>query len=372
MYADYGTNTMMIDLEDTGYPTVPGSVRRTSNAAETADRLTQEIQGLMDSGRTGREQDVAVSGLVQLLKETEKHILKSLSMYLCHLKDVPDKIVKHLSYDVIEVSSPMLENSPCLSEKDLLGIIYMKGAGYWASIARRQDLTLALIETLAEKKDFDTSLNLLNNADVRLSQRAFGFVRDLAKKRNELSPVMAKHPDIPVAVALDIYWQVSNVLRDKLVTRLNIPKERLNEAFKSALRDFDDSLRGMDDPTPTPLMRELAFNYKNAGRITVPMLVRTLFVGRARFFIALFSAMTGLHHKVIFEAMRQPGGRSMAVICRAIGVGKEDFVSIFLKSRSLIHSRKAVDSSELHAAIRYFDRLDVKMAEKLVSSSIAA
>ncbi|GEM_PF-1707916 len=346
--------------------------RQQSMDAAAADRLTQGLQTIMDGARVGRDYDLAINSLLALFKDTEKHILKSLSMYLCHLQDVPDKIVKHLAYDALMVAEPMLEHSVCLSEKELLNIIFMKGAGYWKSIAKRTDLTDNLVETLAEKKDFVTSMNLLTNSGAKIGPRAFNHVRDLARKRNELSPIMAQRSDIPVAIALDIYWQVSNALREKLVVTHNIPKERLNEAFKSALKDFDDSLRGMDDPTPTPLMRELASSYQKAGKITTSMLVKTLFVGRARFFIALFSQMTGVHSKVIFEAMRQPGGRSIALLCRAHNVGKENFVSIFLKSRSLIHSRKAVDSTELHAAIRYFDRLDPAKARRIIETTLAS
>ena len=69
--------------------------------------------------------------------------------------------------------------------------------------------------------------------------------------------------------------------------------------------------------------------------------------------------------------MRQIGGQGMAVVSRATGISKENFVSIFLLGRTIVRSSQAVDADELRMAMRYYDGLTHKMAREILQDSIA-
>jgi hypothetical protein len=98
--------------------------------------------------------------------------------------------------------------------------------------------------------------------------------------------------------------------------------------------------------------------------------VATLSQGRARFFIALFAQYSGIHPKLIFEAMKQPGGRHLAILCKSCGFNKESFMSVFLKSRNMVRSGKSVDAHELHAAIKTFDKIDVQISKRVLEQTV--
>jgi uncharacterized protein (DUF2336 family) len=336
------------------------------------DQLARDLQSIMNQQENGSvEGDQAVQKLILLLRQTEKHVLQSLSLYLCELKGVPERIVQYLAMSPFQVAKPMLEKSPSMSEELLKEVIDAKSAEYWRTIAKRYDLTDDLVDSLAACKDLGTSTNLLDNENINLTDKAFEYCSQLAKDHQELAQKISSHPNIPEHVALSVYWQVSFKMREELLKKHNISKAHLTAAFKAALADFNDSIRGSSDPSPTPLMWELARKYKRLNKITPSTLAKTLHDGRTRFFIALFSEYTGINYMTVYNAMKQPGGRVFTLICRAFGFRKEYFISLFLKARSLVHSEKVVDSEELHVAIKFFDSITPDKAKEIISAQVA-
>jgi hypothetical protein len=61
----------------------------------------------------------------------------------------------------------------------------------------------------------------------------------------------------------------------------------------------------------------------------------------------------------------------LAVACRAKNISKENFVSLFLLTRTIARSSQAVTAEELKMAMRYYDGLTFKAAQDILKDSIA-
>ena len=70
-----------------------------------------------------------------------------------------------------------------------------------------------------------------------------------------------------------------------------------------------------------------------------------------------------LIRRLIFE----PGGEGLAIACKAIGMTKPDFGSLFLLSRSARPGDKRVEPREVARAMSFFDRLKPEIAKKVVA-----
>ena len=83
-------------------------------------------------------------------------------------------------------------------------------------------------------------------------------------------------------------------------------------------------------------------------------------------FEGMFAQLTGLRHNLVRRLVFEPGGEGLAIACKAIGMVKPDFGSLFLLSRSARPGDKVVDPREVSRVMTFFDRLRPDTAKKVV------
>jgi uncharacterized protein (DUF2336 family) len=346
----------------------------TSNAQADGlarQRVVQTIAHILDTEITKDQRDMVADILLSLVRQAEVDLRESLAERLCVMEGVPEDLVLFLAHDIISVAEPVLKYSTVLTDQDLLYIIQSKGCEYWQAIAQRKLLDSAVIDALVDRNDESTAKNLLLNDSIALKESALEAFAELSKYSEELAEPLLARKELPQKAAMELFWHVSAHLRQHIIKNFNIPKDRLDAALQDALEDFSDTTTlGTQEPRPSALMTDLARQYGNLERINDAMLVKTLRRGQVRFFLALMSQRTGLTPATIHDLMRQVGGQGMAVACRAVGVAKESFVSLFLLSRSLTRGDQSVDALELRKAIKYYDAMTEDMASSILADSI--
>jgi hypothetical protein len=100
--------------------------------------------------------------------------------------------------------------------------------------------------------------------------------------------------------------------------------------------------------------------------ISPRILPQVLRLGHFRLFNILLARMVNLDTALINIIVSGTGGRMLAVVCRALGIDKSGFVSIFLLSRGSRPGEQIVHPRELSHALAAFDRLSVPMAQDLL------
>ena len=84
-------------------------------------------------------------------------------------------------------------------------------------------------------------------------------------------------------------------------------------------------------------------------------------------FEGMFAQASGLRGTLIRRLIFEPGGEGLAIACKAIGMTKPDFGSLFLLSRSARPGDKSVDPKEVTRVMTFFDRIQPDTAKKVVS-----
>lgn len=358
---------MLVELHDAQRRYATASTRKNSLERQ---RVVQSVAQILETPITDDDRDMVADVLLSLVRQAERDLRESLSERLCVMEDVPEDVVLYLAHDVINVAKPVLQYSPVLTEQDLLYIIQSKTCEYWQIIAQRKLLDSSVVDALVDRNDETTAMNLLLNDSIALKISALEAFAELSKYSEALAEPLLRRRECPQKLAMDLYWHVSTLLRDRIVKDFKIPKDKLDAALQDALEDFSDTASGTQEPKPSVLMTDLAKQYGKLERINDVMLVRTLRRGQVRFFVALMAERSGLNVTTIHEIMRQVGGQGMAVACRAMGIVKENFVSLFLLSRSLTRGDQAVDALELRKAIKYYDALTEDLATTILADSI--
>ena len=366
-FAPASLDEMLVELHDAQRTYAVSESDRNGVARQ---RVAHAVAHILQSEVSDVERDKIADVILSLLRQAERDLRESLSERICAMEGVPEDVVLYLAHDIITVAKPVLQYSPVLTEQDLLYIIQSKSREYWQAIAQRKLIDSAVVDALVDRGDETTALSLLLNDRIALKNNAIDSFAELSKYSDAIAEPLLRRPELPQRVAMDLYWHVSTQLRARIVEKYNIPQDKLDAALQDALEDFSDTAVGIQEPKPSVLMMELAGQYGRQERISDQMLVKTLRRGQVRFFVALMAERSGLAPATINEIMRQVGGQGMAVACKATGVIKENFISLFLLSRSLTRADLAVDAIELRKAIKYFDAMTQDLAASILADSI--
>jgi uncharacterized protein (DUF2336 family) len=112
---------------------------------------------------------------------------------------------------------------------------------------------------------------------------------------------------------------------------------------------------------------ELADRLVEEGKNSPRLLVQLLRQGEVPLFEALFAKMSGIRVRLLRRLLFEPGGEALAIVCRAIGIEKSDFATIFMLSRRAHAGDRVTNPHELSKVLEFFDRLKPDVAQKVLS-----
>ncbi len=357
---------LLVNLHDSVF-----AYRQDRTNSDGSQNLINNVAAILDANLSDSEENLAADVLVSLIKQAETDVRKNLADRLAPRDDLHATLLHYLAYDDIDVAGPVLKFSPLLKDMDLLLIIQSKGAGHWQAVAGRAEISDRVVDSLVAQKDVKTSVGLLRNDTIEMDNRHLQKVKEHAICDESLADELLNYKTLPRQLAVEIYWHISIALRNDIANRFDIVNEEVNRALEDCVQDFSDTILQDNTREPSTLMNEVAGLYFAQDKISEHMLVNTLRRRQGRFFIALFSMKSGLNNDIVWNMMRQVGGQGLAVACRAMAISKENFVSMFLLSRTVARSHQAVNADELRMAMRYYDGLTFKTAKDILKDSIS-
>jgi hypothetical protein len=191
---------------------------------------------------------------------------------------------------------------------------------------------------------------------------------DKSKTQESLQEPLLQRPDLSPHLAKRMYWWVSAALRQHIVEHFEVDATELDQKIESTIKGLiGDSEEGEIDLRSMQQAHSLNKRLNKSGAITPGLLLETLRKGEVRMFETMFAQLTGLRVNLIRRFVFEPGGEGLAIACRAVGMNKPDFGSLFLLSRSARPGDKSVDPDEVNKAINFFDRINADTANKVVA-----
>ena len=94
----------------------------------------------------------------------------------------------------------------------------------------------------------------------------------------------------------------------------------------------------------------------------VNILIQLLRKGEISMFLDKFTALTRLRLALVRRILFEPGGEGLAIACKAIGMDKSTFVTIFLRFRQGRLGHKEVEAEELSRSMSFFDETSAAAA----------
>jgi len=325
-------------------------------------RLVQIVGDLFfDEGRilNARERALMTDILRQLIHDVEMSVRKALADKLAMETDAPSELVTVLANDEIEVAHSILLNSAVLQDLELIEIIQHRTFQHRLTIAMRQTVPEPVSDALVETDDTKVIQTLIENDGARISSGTMVYLVDQSETRDAYQKPLLDRPDMSDHLAKRMYWWVSAALRTHIVEHYEVDPTELDQNIESTIK----TLIGETDDRSLDEAARLSNKVFGGKTITPAILLRTLRQGEVRLFEGMLAQTTGLRPNLARRLIYEPGGEGLAIACRAIGMTKPDFGSLFLLSRSARPDDKTVDPDEVARTMSFFDRIKVSTAK---------
>ena len=165
-------------------------------------------------------------------------------------------------------------------------------------------------------------------------------------------------------LAQRMFEWVSTALRQYIVDNYEIDQAYVDEILKSAILDeiLSEKPTGNSRRAPGKITEAL----EKEGGVTPEFMVDALRDGEVRLFIQIFHQITGLGESLIMEMLYEFDGKGLAIACKAAGLGKVIFHSLFTLSRKARQKGQETLRQDLRKALTLYDKMSEDAAAKVV------
>lgn len=304
-----------------------------------------------------RERALMSEILSALLREMEMQLRRDLAQRLASLANAPHDLIVALANDEIEVARPLLMQSRVLRDGDLVEIVKRRSEEHLLAIAMRSPLSEEVSQALVDEGDENVIEQLLKNPDAALSRRALEYLVAEAQRVGRFQEPLLHRAELPAELAHRLFWWVSAALREHILARYDLDEAVLDDYLEDTTRV---ALEQDGQPTADRQAELMVDRLAAVDELNETFLVRALRGGRVPAFVAAFARLTRLSIATVRQILFDPGGEPLAVACRAIGIERANFVSLFLLSRQ--GQTRVAKPDRIQHILEFYDRLPQKRA----------
>jgi len=332
-------------------------------------RLVTELATLCDRSDVdlnSREQIMLNDIVDELVSSAQPVVRQKLAEYLAPSASAPRRLIMTLAGDQIEVSRPILSKSPILTDSDLVTLVVTQGIDHARAIAIRASIGEAVVDALVVTGDITVMQSVAENMGAKISPKAMTALVNAARFAERLCQPVLDRPEMTVEKAAQLYWWIAPEMRRAALQRFGVA---VGQAEVSLEQTIDDLLTRYElDKNEDHVMQQVADWLMERDIKSAKTLAHILRLGHFRLFSIVLSRLIDLPLNLTDIVITEMGGRSLAVVCRALAMEKPNFVSIFLLSRGARGGEQIVHPRELNNALLAFDRLNPTVAEQLLTT----
>lgn len=313
---------------------------------------------------TERERTLMFSILRHMIHDAEMSVRRIVSVPLAEMDDAPRDLVQRLANDEIEVAYPILTKSTVLHDTDLIEVIQQRTLEYQMAIAIRQSVSEAISGALVQTGNESVISTLLENPNAKISDATMEYLVDEAKRINTLQePILRRH-DLDPKLAKRMFLWVSAALRQYILDNSGLSQTDIDDLLEKVTLEEVAAVTSPDRPKPKS--ENLAAELDMSGKVTPDLLVRSLSEGEVGLFMAMFRRFTGLRELLVTRLVFEAGGEGLAIACKAVGIDKENFSSIFALSRKARPGSDTTLKRDSRKVLDFYDRISEDAAKQVV------
>jgi uncharacterized protein (DUF2336 family) len=280
-----------------------------------------------------RERQLMREILLKLSHDVEMAVRIALAERLADDEEAPIDLLLMLCDDRIEVARPVILRSRKLTDAEILKFVNDASADHQASVAARKNIGEPVTDILAHS-EFETVLvTLVRNATARIGATAFETLVEKSRRIESLHGPLTQRRDLPPVLATRMCDWVSDALKTHINANFRVDPAKTESAINEAryvVRAVPPAAAPTDSTDPTS---RLVDKLHGAGQLKAGFLLRVLHQGQTDLFDLAFARLVNMEVNGFRRAFYQQGPRAVALACRAVGIDRAVFATVFNLSR---------------------------------------
>jgi len=270
--------------------------------------------------------------LRRLTLDVEMAIRIALAQRLADDTTAPHDLILLLVDDRIEVARPLILNSPLLTETDVLKLIAGADIAHQEAVAARPHIGVPVTDALAGSDNESVLMALVRNATAKISDSSYRTLVEKSRALTGLQEPLVRRPDMPPQLATFMCDWVSDALKTFITTNYQM-------APKSVQVALNDATRMVKIPAPAPKdapaesAQKLIDKLAASGQLKTGFLMRVLSQGQMDLFELAFARLLEIDVASFRTVFYKDGVRTVALACRAAGIDRAVFATVFNLSR---------------------------------------
>ena len=326
------------------------------------------IQG---TGLNQRERDLMREILRRLTRDVEMAIRIALAQRLADDASVPHDLILLLVDDSIEVARPLILRSPLLTEADSLRLIAEASLAHQEAVAGRPGISIPVTDALSALESETVLVALVRNATAVISEHGYKNLVEKSRAIQGLQEPLTRRPDMPVELANKMCAWVSDALNVYIKTNYRVAPRRVETALSEAAAQVRSVPPRPTDP-PADSDHKLIDKLAASGQLKAGFLMRVLSQGQTDLFDLAFARLLEVDPPSFRAFFYETGGRLVALSCRATGIDKSVFATVFNLSRQARGKTLALTAAELAEVNSVFAGYTRAAALEAVKAAVAA
>lgn len=284
--------------------------------------------------------------LQRLTGDVEMAIRIALAERLADDESAPLDLILLLADDRIEVARPVILRSRQLSDADLLSLLDHAGEDHHVACAARPYIGETVSAFLARSNAESVLVTLVRNATAHIATPTFETLVEKSRHLTALQHPLAHRNDLPTSLATRMCEWVSDVLK----THIEHNFQALSPQAEAEVEHAAQNVLAPPSPDASTSVsaQKLVDKLATAGQLRAGFLLRVLHQGQIELFEIAFAKLLNLGLPPMKRALYDEGPRLVALSCRAAGIDRCVFATVFNLSRQARGVRAMLTAEDRH------------------------
>ena len=310
-----------------------------------------------------RERALVFEILHNVVLDVEMSVRKSISEQLAEVADAPRALIKFLANDEFEVAYPVLTRSPVLEDDDLIEVIQNRTLEHQLAVANRYAVSEPVSSTLVGTGCATVIETLLRNENARISQSTMAYLVDESQRVDSFREPILRRSELGPELAKRMFLWVSAALRQFIIEHFALDATTIDDLLKKVTSEQNRVLSDEDGESGSGM---LANDLAQAKMINDEMLVDAMAQGEINLFVALLGRLTDLRRNVIMRLLFEAGGEGLAIVCKAVDIGRDAFCALLDLSSKTRHQGTSGRKRQGGRALVLFDSVPRECAANIL------
>ncbi len=332
--ADFDTATDAPPIPDAETMLTPITKIGTTPRAQMVRKLVDVL--VLPAGRiSGNERALTADILLQVVDKVEIDLRMEVAGRLARVAESPPALLRMLLLDQPPVAEKLLCGAETLPEALLLEAAQQGEAAHRLMIAQRLDLTTSVADALLNYDEPDVAKAVLRRNDCILSPNAVNKLVAMSATVTDLQKLLLRRRELEPAHGFMMFWWVDGERRRRILSRFALDRGVIQDALADL---YPKVFRG--GGKPDPFVKDILILCERRHRprdedgqpVSMDVILRTMRAARhypAQEIVDAVGVISGISRELAARILRDPGGEPFAVLCKSLGVSRDNFFALF-------------------------------------------